>query len=180
MTSIAHLIKMNQSFNVNLLTNKIVFYIGIGFLAVAFVFFAFVQNVIVYLIITFIGILLLFVNFYLNKIIFGVLYVNGVSLILIYICFPIFIFVFIMMCKDSYIKSLNLTLKQYESINVFETQIKHQMLMDRKTNESKQEEELDLEHIKMIKSLEFCSRFRNYIKFVFTYNESKSMLYDNN
>lgn len=107
----------------------------------------------------------LFYLFHFSKPDNAAFYVNPLSLILLYVSMPAFLFVTSFLYRQTKLVCLGLTTKEYESILLFEKQMKDKTL-DNSSKNSDNFNKGDF-YVKKIKSINYLNKLHNLCRFFF-------------
>lgn len=148
-----------------IISNYLILSISLGFIVISILLLICVKNKIMLFFPSFIGIMGLFYLFHFSKPENSAFYVNPLSLILLYVSMPTFIFVTSFLYRQTKLVCLGLTTKEYESILLFEKQIKDKNL-DSISENSDNFNKSDF-YVKKIKTINCLNKLHNLGKFFF-------------
>ena len=166
-TSLLHLVFIlvddsNGIFN-KIYSNDLVLYISLGLILISIFLLKCLENKLLIVFPSFIGVLGLFYLFYFSKPGSAPFYVNPFSIILIYICFPCFLFVSSFLFRQTRLVLLGLTTKEFESILLFQKEMATQDL-EKSSGNSDNYKKGEI-YSNIIKSLSCMKKLKNFVEF---------------
>lgn len=154
----------NQIFS-KIISNHLILSISLGFIVISILLLICVKNKIVLFFPSFIGVMGLLYLFHFSKPENAAFYVNPLSLILLYVSMPAFLFVTSFLYRQTKLVCLRLTTKEYESILLFEKQMKDKTL-DNSSKNSDNFNKGDF-YVKKIKTINCLNKLHNLRRFFF-------------